>query len=76
MSSAISPPWSANTTVSESPRPGTYRELINSDQEIYGGSGISNGPVINTLPEPSHTFGNTLSLVLPPLSTLFLQPCS
>ena len=31
------------------PKAGAYRELINSDQEIYGGSGISNGPVINTL---------------------------
>jgi 1,4-alpha-glucan branching enzyme len=53
------------------PKAGAYRELINSDQDIYGGSGISNGPVINTLPESSHTFEHTLSLVLPPLSTLF-----
>jgi len=58
------------------PKAGAYRELINSDQDIYGGSGISNGPVINALPEPCHSFGHSLSLIIPPLSTLFLHPCS
>jgi len=56
------------------PRAGAYRELINSDQEIYGGSGVGNGPVINSLPQPCHSFGHTLSLVLPPLATLILRP--
>lgn len=57
------------------PRPGAFRELINSDQEIYGGGGVSNGPVVHTLPEQSHGMNNTLSLTLPPLATLFLKPC-
>jgi 1,4-alpha-glucan branching enzyme len=50
--------------------------LINSDQDIYGGSGVGNGSVINTLPEPCHGKDNALSLTLPPLATLFLKPCS
>ena len=58
------------------PLPGTYRELINSDLAIYGGSGVSNGPTIETALEPCHTFEYTLSLVLPPLATLILQPCT
>lgn len=58
------------------PKAGAYRELINTDQDIYGGSGIGNGPDIFSLAEPCHTFDHTLSLTLPPLSTLFLQPCS
>jgi len=56
------------------PRAGAYRELINSDLEIYGGSGSGNGPVFTTLPQPCHTFGNTLPLMLPPLATLILKP--
>ncbi|NLX19654.1 MAG: 1,4-alpha-glucan branching protein GlgB [Desulfobulbus sp.] len=55
------------------PKPGRYRELINSDLEIYGGGNISNGPAITTKPESNHTFDHTLSLTLPPLATLILQ---
>lgn len=56
------------------PQAGTYHELINSDLEIYGGSGISNGATIATRPEKSHTWNQSLSLALPPLGTLFLKP--
>ena len=56
------------------PKAGPYRELINSDLEIYGGSGVGNGPVV-ALNEPCHAFGAALSLTLPPLAALILQPC-
>ena len=56
------------------PKGGAYRELINSDLEIYGGSGVGNGPTLATLPEPCHTFDQCLSLSLPPLATLWLKP--
>ncbi|QQG66676.1 1,4-alpha-glucan branching protein GlgB [Desulfobulbus oligotrophicus] len=56
------------------PVAGRYRELINSDLDVYGGSNISNGPAIMTQPVASHTFDHTLSLTLPPLATLILQP--
>ena len=57
------------------PRGGDYRELINSDQEVYGGAGVGNGPVCTARAEPCHGMEHTLSLVLPPLATLFLKPC-
>ena len=57
------------------PQSGRYRELINSDLAIYGGSGVDNGPDLHTDPVSSHTFGHSLSLTLPPLATLMLQPC-
>nr|WP_321464657.1 1,4-alpha-glucan branching protein GlgB [uncultured Desulfobulbus sp.] len=57
------------------PQDGGYRELINSDLAIYGGSGVDNGPELHTDPIASHTFAHSLSLTLPPLSTLMLQPC-
>jgi 1,4-alpha-glucan branching enzyme len=56
------------------PRGGMYHELINSDLDIYGGSGISNGPELHADPKPCHSFAHSLSLTLPPLATLILQP--
>jgi len=56
------------------PQAGPYRELINSDLEIYGGSGVGNGAVV-ALNEPCHAFGAALTLTLPPLAALILQPC-
>jgi 1,4-alpha-glucan branching enzyme len=58
------------------PQSGAYRELINSDLDVYGGSGVSNGPELHTFAEPCHTFAQSLSITLPPLATLILQPCS
>jgi 1,4-alpha-glucan branching enzyme len=58
------------------PQSGAYRELINSDLDVYGGSGVSNGPELHTRAEPCHTFAQSLSITLPPLATLILQPCS
>jgi 1,4-alpha-glucan branching enzyme len=52
---------------------GSYQELINSDLEIYWGSNIGNGEIIS-IPEQTHGMDNTLSLTLPPLSTLILKP--
>ena len=53
------------------PRAGTWRELINSDDEVYGGSGVGNGPKAS---EASGWQGQAQSLVLdiPPLATLML----
>ena len=56
------------------PRPGPYRELINSDKDIYWGSGQFSDIDHHTLAEPSHGHGQSLVLTLPPLSTVFLKP--
>ncbi len=55
------------------PSGGSYNELINSDLAVYGGSDVGNGQ-INSVPEQAHGMDNTLSLTLPPLSTLILKP--
>ena len=55
------------------PANGCYKELINSDLEIYWGSNVQNSE-IHSVPEQSHGMDNTLSLTLPPLSTLILKP--
>ncbi len=55
------------------PMIGQYRELINSDLDIYWGGNITNG-AIQSIPEQSHGMENTISLTLPPLATLILKP--
>ena len=54
------------------PTAGCYKELINSDLAIYWGSNVQNHEIHSTA-EPSHGMDNTLSLTLPPLSTLILK---
>jgi 1,4-alpha-glucan branching enzyme len=56
------------------PLPGYWRELLNSDAEIYGGSNTGNGGGIHTAPQPMHGEAQALFLTLPPLGTLFLAP--
>ena len=55
------------------PEPGWYRELLNSDAELYGGSNLGNGGGVMAENIPSHGQPYSLSLTLPPLSVLFLK---
>ncbi|MDB5918752.1 MAG: glgB [Massilia sp.] len=50
---------------------GSYREIINTDATVYGGSGVGNG-VLQTEPIAAHGRACSLSLSLPPLATLML----
>ncbi|AOK19850.1 glycogen-branching enzyme [Burkholderia cepacia] len=56
------------------PRPGRWREILNSDATCYGGSGIGNGGGVTAAPEPSHGLPASLSLTVPPLACVFLLP--
>jgi 1,4-alpha-glucan branching enzyme len=54
------------------PRPGAWRELLNSDADVYGGSGAGNMGRVETVAEPAHGRDHSMTLVLPPLSCLIL----
>ncbi len=58
------------------PAAGRYRELLNSDAGLYGGSNTGNSGGVHTAASPCHGHPYSLSLTLPPLSMLFfkLQP--
>ena len=56
------------------PRPGRWVECINTDADIYGGSGVGNDGAVVADDEPWHNRRWSVSLRLPPLSTLVLQP--
>jgi len=54
------------------PVPGRWREILNSDAEVYGGSGAGNLGAAKTLPEPLHGREQSLTLTLPPLACIVL----
>jgi 1,4-alpha-glucan branching enzyme len=55
------------------PAAGRYREIINTDAEIYGGGNIGNGGALETVPKASHGHPQSIELTLPPLSALILK---
>jgi 1,4-alpha-glucan branching enzyme len=55
------------------PKPGYYEELLNSDSDIYWGSNVGNGGGCSTENLPWHGYDQSLSLTLPPLSTIMLK---
>lgn len=55
------------------PQGGAWRELINTDAAVYGGSGVGNGSLVADA-QPAHGQMQSLVLHLPPLSCLVLEP--
>jgi 1,4-alpha-glucan branching enzyme len=55
------------------PRPGVYRELLNSDAEVYGGSNLGNFGGVASEPIEVQRRADSLRLTLPPLGVLVLK---
>ncbi len=55
------------------PHRGYWREILNSDATLYGGSGMGNLGGLHTSPVPAHGRLHSLTLTLPPLSALYLR---
>jgi 1,4-alpha-glucan branching enzyme len=56
------------------PQGGRWREILNSDAEYYGGSGIGNYGGADAQPMPYEEYSQSLTLTLPPLSVLLFKP--
>jgi len=56
------------------PQPGWYRELLNSDATLYGGSNVGNAGGVQADPIPFQGQPCSVVLTLPPLGVLFLKP--
>ncbi len=52
------------------PRPGRYRERVNTDALDYGGSGVGNAGEVHSEPRPMHGSQHAIRLRLPPLGVL------
>ncbi len=55
------------------PEGGTWEELLNSDAEIYGGSGKGNLGSVEAEDKAWHGFDHSLPLTLPPLAVVVLR---
>jgi 1,4-alpha-glucan branching enzyme len=56
------------------PAPGLWRELLNSDADVYGGSGLGNYGSVEAAPVAYQGHRWSLMLTLPPLSAVFFKP--
>ena len=56
------------------PQAGRWREILNTDAAIYGGSGVGNMGVIEAVPEPWHGKPASAVITVPPLGVLWLTP--
>jgi 1,4-alpha-glucan branching enzyme len=56
------------------PRAGRWREVLNTDAAVYGGSGVGNLGVIEAVSEPWHGKPASAVITLPPLGVLWLTP--
>jgi 1,4-alpha-glucan branching enzyme len=55
------------------PEGGWYREILNSDAEMYGGSNVGNGGGVMASDESSHGFPHSMSVTVPPLGFVLLK---
>ncbi len=55
------------------PRSGGYREVLNTDAEIYGGSNTGNAGLVLSKDMPMHGHPQSLELTIPPLAAIVLQ---
>src|SRR6202790_1863987 len=56
------------------PRLGRWREVLNSDADIYNGAGVGNFGAVEGVDEPCHGRPASAVMVLPPLSALWFTP--
>lgn len=55
-------------------QPSTYKEILNSDDEKYWGSGIKNEALLESENTPCHQRTHSIVLTLPPLAGVILKP--
>ena len=56
------------------PRGGGWREVLNTDAEVYGGSGLENGVPLDAEEREWHGQPWSVELTLPPLAVVWLVP--
>jgi 1,4-alpha-glucan branching enzyme len=56
------------------PKAGTWLEIVNTDSELYGGSGVGNLGQVETEDQQWHGQPVSVALTVPPLGALWLKP--
>ena len=55
------------------PKPGTWKEIMNTDAEVYGGSGVGNFGGVRTEEHHSHGRPYSAEITIPPLGSVWLK---
>jgi 1,4-alpha-glucan branching enzyme len=55
------------------PDPGVYREILNGDSELWGGSNLGNGGYVGSEPVSYNGHYHSLSITLPPLAVVVFE---
>jgi 1,4-alpha-glucan branching enzyme len=55
------------------PDPGAYREILNTDSEIFGGANLGNAGLVMTQPISQNNRYHSLSITLPPLAVVAFE---
>jgi len=55
------------------PKPGTWKEIMNTDAEVYGGSGVGNFGGVQTQEHHSHGRPYSAEITVPPLGSVWLK---
>ena len=55
------------------PDPGVYREILNTDSEMWGGSNMGNGGYVSSEPVSYNGHYHSLSITLPPLAVVVFE---
>ncbi|NGP54659.1 1,4-alpha-glucan branching protein GlgB [Thioalkalivibrio sp. XN8] len=56
------------------PQPGDWREVLNTDAKLYGGSNVGNQGLVRGSGLPSHGRNDSVAVTLPPLGAVYLVP--
>jgi 1,4-alpha-glucan branching enzyme len=56
------------------PRAGRWRELVNTDADVYCGSGVGNLGGVEAVAEPWHGMPASATITVPPLGAVWLAP--
>jgi 1,4-alpha-glucan branching enzyme len=56
------------------PQGGDWDEVLNTDADVYAGSGVGNLGTVHATGEPSHGQPASASVAVPPLGALWLRP--
>ena len=55
------------------PHAGRWREILNSDANVYGGSGMGNLGGVDALAQPSHGLPASAQVTVPPLGVVYFE---
>jgi len=56
------------------PKAGTWNEIVNTDSQLYGGSGVGNLGSVTATDEGWNSQPASATVTLPPLGTIWLRP--